>query len=59
MRAVWLALCIATVAITAPAGTITLLTVIELPAPNPDPNQVITVWIYSDAPLFFMNLTIN
>ncbi len=41
------------------AGTITLSTDINLPAPNPDPNEVITVWIHSDAPLFFMNMLIR
>lgn len=41
------------------AGTVSLSTDTELPAPNPDPNEVITVWVNTDAPLFFMNLTIR
>ncbi|MCK9492614.1 MAG: right-handed parallel beta-helix repeat-containing protein, partial [Sulfurimonas sp.] len=41
------------------AGTIILSTDIELPAPDPDPNQVITVYFHSDAPLLFMNLLIR
>jgi hypothetical protein len=59
MRAVWVALCIGAVAITASAGTITLSADIELPAPDPDPNQVITVYFHSDAPILFMNLRIR
>lgn len=43
----------------ATAGTITLSTDIELPATNPDPNQIITVFIHSDAPILFMDLLIR
>ncbi len=32
---------------------------LSLPAPYPDPEQEITVWINSDAPLIFMNLLIH
>ena len=41
------------------AGSISLSTDIELPAPAPDPNEDITVWINTDAPLFYMNMEIR
>jgi len=59
MRAASVVLYLGLAGAMATAGTITLSTDIELPAPNPDPNQIITVYFNSDAPVLFMNLLIR
>ena len=41
------------------AGTISLSTDIQLPALNPDPNTVITVWVNTDAPLLCMDILVK
>jgi hypothetical protein len=59
MKAFWVIWSCLFLSFMAAAGSISLSTDIELPAPAPDPNAVITVWIHSDAPVFFMNVLIR